>query len=621
MASRQYSADPDQHPGLNDDDSGSSYAGSGDGSPLEAFPGAGAPFDGPMPDPEAILGLDNPHSAEDPDHNAAPEPAEQQAQLSAAAEMAEPPTIAESPEVISESPSDHEEVVQVPTTTTGETSAVAPTNESSEEGAEPAGQPSTSAAGSTGASGLTLLEALHDLTVSPRTTAGSQNELPPLPSYATEAMSPEPRSDMRPTSSQAGRRGDGPTVQATGLAPAQSAQQARASESQGVRRRPSEFTLPRWQPDAEVTLCPICRTQFSIFVRKHHCRKCGRVVCANCSPHRITIPYQYIVRPPGDQAMLRASGIWGEEGTIVDFSNIGGGERVRLCNPCVPDPNTTPPQSQGQPSTHGPPFSPRSSHQRSQSTASVTSYGNPEAAGSGFPSFFMANPPTSAFPRNRSVTVNSNFSRSGHAERDARTIATGSAVGRSGYYYHPPPAGEGFASSSRQGSIQPRGHASYYRSQYGSYPASSSSAAAMNERPLPPPPQIPEEDECPVCHRELPSRDLANFEVLREAHINSCITSHSSYSPAPANPNQQGGHGHGTPPPRAARRTGMFPYVATEKDCVDSAECTICLEEFKEGVPMARLECLCRFHRSCITAWFVNHPGRCPVHQHDSFGY
>ena len=65
----------------------------------------------------------------------------------------------------------------------------------------------------------------------------------------------------------------------------------------------------------------------------------------------------------------------------------------------------------------------------------------------------------------------------------------------------------------------------------------------------------------------------------------------------------------------------MFPYKATEKDCVDSAECTICLEEFEVGVQMARLECLCRFHRQCISAWFVNHPGRCPVHQHDSFGF
>jgi hypothetical protein len=71
----------------------------------------------------------------------------------------------------------------------------------------------------------------------------------------------------------------------------------------------------------------------------------------------------------------------------------------------------------------------------------------------------------------------------------------------------------------------------------------------------------------------------------------------------------------------APRRTGMYVYPATEKDCVDDAECTICLEEFTVGIPMARLECLCRFHKSCISAWFINHPGRCPVHQHDGFGF
>lgn len=35
---------------------------------------------------------------------------------------------------------------------------------------------------------------------------------------------------------------------------------------------PPQIVLPRWQPDSEVTYCPICGTQFSIFVRKHHCR-------------------------------------------------------------------------------------------------------------------------------------------------------------------------------------------------------------------------------------------------------------------------------------------------------------------------------------------------------------
>lgn len=38
------------------------------------------------------------------------------------------------------------------------------------------------------------------------------------------------------------------------------------------QRSPPDMTLPYWQPDAEVTYCPICHTQFSIFVRKHHCR-------------------------------------------------------------------------------------------------------------------------------------------------------------------------------------------------------------------------------------------------------------------------------------------------------------------------------------------------------------
>ncbi len=145
--------------------------------------------------------------------------------------------------------------------------------------------------------------------------------------------------------------------------------------------------------------------------------------------------------------------------------------------------------------------------------------------------------------------------------------------------------------------------------------SSSNSGAAGLAQPrslLPPPhaPQISEEDECPVCHRELPQRTLPNFESLREAHITVCITTHSSSTTA-------GGSSASSPP----RRTGMFPYLATEKDCVDSAECTICLEEFEVGVAMARLECLCRFHRTCIKAWFVNHPGCCPVHQHDSFGY
>lgn len=35
----------------------------------------------------------------------------------------------------------------------------------------------------------------------------------------------------------------------------------------------TQFTVPRWQPDAEVTLCPICRTQFSkyFYIKIYSC--------------------------------------------------------------------------------------------------------------------------------------------------------------------------------------------------------------------------------------------------------------------------------------------------------------------------------------------------------------
>jgi hypothetical protein len=37
-------------------------------------------------------------------------------------------------------------------------------------------------------------------------------------------------------------------------------------------RRDSDFVLPRWQPDAEVTHCFVCGSHFTFFYRKHHCR-------------------------------------------------------------------------------------------------------------------------------------------------------------------------------------------------------------------------------------------------------------------------------------------------------------------------------------------------------------
>jgi hypothetical protein len=152
--------------------------------------------------------------------------------------------------------------------------------------------------------------------------------------------------------------------------------------SSAARRSSSirEYVRPPWQPDSEVTKCPICDTQFTFWYRKHHCRKCGRVVCASCSPHRITIPRQFIVQPPSVTAATTSTPTEPSRIEIIDLTDdsdmsrrssmpdpnqlpeeppnpaLGGGEEVRLCNPCVPDPNPNPPQTYHP--TYNPPQTP-----------------------------------------------------------------------------------------------------------------------------------------------------------------------------------------------------------------------------------------------------------------------
>ncbi|KAF4337613.1 PIB1-phosphatidylinositol(3)-phosphate binding [Fusarium beomiforme] len=349
----------------------------------------------------------------------------------------------------------------------------------------------------------------------------------------------------------------------------------------------SDPQRPRWQPDNEVTYCPICHTQFSFFIRKHHCRKCGRVVCNACSPHRIIIPHQYIVRQPGSDAAIHQSLLVDGLGAgYFDVNDISGGERVRLCNPCVPDPNTAPPQSPSPQAT----LSPRASHQRSRSSIG-DAYGTLQPShrhGAVFAPGTSGDPYRYLSLRTRSVTMGSASSGSSPGPSYRR---------RSG------------AHQSRFERLQASSQAaspSSYPERYSSLGESSS-----RQRALPPTPQIAEEDECPVCHRELPSQSLPNAEELRQSHITNCIQTHSAYGTL------GGGEGGA---PSIPRLTGMYCYSATEKDCIDDAECTICLEEFTVGDQMARLECLCRFHKHCISSWFRKHPGRCPVHQH-GLGY
>ena len=54
---------------------------------------------------------------------------------------------------------------------------------------------------------------------------------------------------------------------------------------------------PPWVHDVDVRACGCCGDSFSTRHRRHHCRHCGRVVCAACSKHRVAIAKFELPKP------------------------------------------------------------------------------------------------------------------------------------------------------------------------------------------------------------------------------------------------------------------------------------------------------------------------------------
>ncbi|KAI4264031.1 MAG: hypothetical protein L6R42_000846 [Xanthoria sp. 1 TBL-2021] len=447
----------------------------------------------------------------------------------------------------------------------------------------------------------------------------------------------------------------------------------------GRNRESREIILPIWQSDSEVTRCPICKTNFGFW---------------------ITIPRQFIVQPPHDENQTAREGTSAgievvdlteeEDAGVASRSNtenpdtprsppvkidpaLGGGQEVRLCNPCVPDPNPLPHLPFGAPDPSAmhsfprPSFdsvrmpedgssnrstsgslrrspSPRPSFDRVQmpgrhggegSSSSVPGAREQEHDFSRFPSRHSSRLPPNFTSLHRSVPNHSLH------ERYPDTMVTPLQLRHRHHVSasNVPPSRYRSASDAPQVLHPPRSH-----------PARSQ-------------PQLREEDECPICHQALPPKGPNDSETNREAHVAECIAQHFSSSapraarPHPsmateaavaasaANTTQSPNNGSGAQGPHERRGSesavqgssnghnafermgsqrrrvvGMFKYLATEKDCIgeggEPAECVICFEEFEQGVEMGRLECLCKFHKACIRQWWdTKGPGSCPVHQ------
>ncbi|XP_057298325.1 pleckstrin homology domain-containing family F member 2-like [Hydractinia symbiolongicarpus] len=57
-------------------------------------------------------------------------------------------------------------------------------------------------------------------------------------------------------------------------------------------KSPSGNEAAVWVPDHSASVCMLClKTKFTPIIRKHHCRRCGSVVCGPCSSKRFLIPH------------------------------------------------------------------------------------------------------------------------------------------------------------------------------------------------------------------------------------------------------------------------------------------------------------------------------------------
>jgi hypothetical protein len=57
-----------------------------------------------------------------------------------------------------------------------------------------------------------------------------------------------------------------------------------------------ELVAPVWVPDKESPNCMVCNTAFTVIKRRHHCRRCGKVICGECSANKSKLPNLGVVR-------------------------------------------------------------------------------------------------------------------------------------------------------------------------------------------------------------------------------------------------------------------------------------------------------------------------------------
>lgn len=101
-----------------------------------------------------------------------------------------------------------------------------------------------------------------------------------------------------------------------------------------INKKPANFSLIQkrlihsWVRDESVVECYGCHTRFTLFIRKHHCRACGRVYCYTCCHDWAVLPESHDFFPKRPNTKM---GIINYVQKKILYSNS---ELVRVCAGC-----------------------------------------------------------------------------------------------------------------------------------------------------------------------------------------------------------------------------------------------------------------------------------------------
>eukprot|EP00656_Telonema_subtile_P000254 TRINITY_DN10131_c0_g1_i2.p1 TRINITY_DN10131_c0_g1~~TRINITY_DN10131_c0_g1_i2.p1 ORF type:complete len:240 (+),score=65.00 TRINITY_DN10131_c0_g1_i2:80-799(+) len=76
-----------------------------------------------------------------------------------------------------------------------------------------------------------------------------------------------------------------------------SAPQSRVPPKISARSPDDAVAKATWAPDHASASCMVCEAEFGWSVSRHHCRKCGSLVCGACSTARVSLPADGYVQP------------------------------------------------------------------------------------------------------------------------------------------------------------------------------------------------------------------------------------------------------------------------------------------------------------------------------------